>query len=413
MSSDIRIKVVWHNIGYFYTVRNKRLKDLKSLERMREKIFSTANVEWAWHVVLTFAPASLKYWFDTYGSAGKALGMFFTKIRQKFDGYKFFWKYEEGTKVFCKTCNKRVDYEFDPKRDGYVICDECGSSIKSGGDLPHFHVLFDFVNRTKVITKLYCKVCDKKVNLKKDWGSPIGVVCVDCGMRLIIPFGKYEVVKTDTAKYARIFKNWTEKPINLTMLKKLLFPHHFANVDWKQWIANQYRYKMNSKKTELDLLLGFYLKKKWDNGIVYARKLKGKRDLKEYVKKDFFKYTESRWLSKDPSKKPHKWDRSRNLIFDSSLIESEIGSEGAEGAGGDYEGGDDDSWGAVLEEYGLFEIQKALELVKSTKHDLIKYYDKRGLAGSYIYNRVWSDISEGFAFQKSLRDYNKKKGGVA
>ena len=50
----IKVKVEYHREGMFYTVRGKRLKELRSLQRMREKIMAVTNADWKWHIVITF-----------------------------------------------------------------------------------------------------------------------------------------------------------------------------------------------------------------------------------------------------------------------------------------------------------------------------------------------------------------------
>ena len=117
-------------------------------------------------LVLTFNNPSLEYWFKTYQDVGKALKMYFDKIRKKFRGVKYFWKYEEGTKVWCKVCNKKMDFVVDDEREGWVFCSGCGSHIK-GGERPHFHVLFDFVNRGVRCRKDKVKDTIKRIGKKK------------------------------------------------------------------------------------------------------------------------------------------------------------------------------------------------------------------------------------------------------
>ena len=49
MSVGTVIKIEYHKEGLFYTYRGKRLKDLKSLKDMQDRLVSIENAEWRWH----------------------------------------------------------------------------------------------------------------------------------------------------------------------------------------------------------------------------------------------------------------------------------------------------------------------------------------------------------------------------
>ena len=340
----IKVKVEYHREGMFYTVRGKRLKELRSLQRMREKIMAVTNADWKWHIVITFDGDSLNYWFRQYGSVGKALTMYFNKVREKLWGMKYFWKYEEGTKVWCHRCKERVDFVYDKKRKGWVFCEKCGLQIK-GGERPHYLILFDFVNRSVKGKESKMEQSLKKIKKKN--------------------------VKRIKLKNGVVNLIWCENEITEIDAKKLVFPHNWDKVNWNEWFNDQKSYKMNRGKTNLEILMGFYHKQKWGNGIVFARKLRGYYDLKEYVKKDFYKYTEARYLKRDSK----KWRYSLNLEFDKNLKPQ-------------------GKWVKVLETIGNFEPSEALRMVKSSKENMIDYYNERGLVGNYIYERVIGDITD-------------------
>ena len=351
-------KVEWHSKGLFYIVRGKRLKDVKSLKKMRIRIMSIKNAEWKWHIVLTFDNESLNHYFRQFQDVGKALASYFGKIRSKFWGVKYFWKYEETVRVWCKKCGKRVDFLYDTTREGYVICSECGNVWKSEGERPHYHVLFDFVNRG--------------IRCKKDK--------IDDMLKRI---RKVKVKKTEMTTGTYLLE-WKEKKAKIIDLKKLIFPKGWSNYDWKKKIAQWLRFKRNWKKNLLEIFWGYYHYLKWGhikfvkgksvfmaNGRTDAVEIKTYYALKQYVVKDFFKHSESKWL-KDPDKR--KWTHSQNLIY----------IEKAKPSGG---------WERVLDVIGEYDGAETLSLLGETKDELISYYDKQGLEGSYIYDRIIKDVN--------------------
>ncbi len=344
----------------FYTVRGKRLSDIKSLKKMQGRILSVTNADWKWHVVFTFSLENLEKYFKEYGNLGKSLTDCFNKLRDKFWGFKYFWKYEEGTKVWCKVCNKKVYFTEDGGRDGWVFCNECGVSIK-GGDLPHFHVMFDFVNR-----RIRCKK-DKLVDKLRKIGSIKGSKVVS--KRKYLSGTDVEMVEVDF-----IVKRFKE-----LYVKKLIHPKSWDKMNWKRWMAEQRGYGMNKNKTDIEILLGYYMFKKWRNGIAHAREIMHYMDLEGYVKKDFYKYTEGRYLKAGAK----KWYHSLNLEFDP---EGEVQPE----------------WERVLEMVGMVGVKKALYLVKSSKEAMIDYYDGEGKAGAYIYWRVINDIKSRMVDEQGL-----------
>lgn len=357
-SKGVVVKVEYHTVGMFYTVRGKRVSDIRSLKKMQGKIMSVTNAKWKWHVVLTFDPKSLEYWFGKYGTVGKALAMYFGKLRSKFWGFKYFWKYEEGTRIWCKVCDKKVYFTRDKEREGWVFCNVCGVSIK-GGELPHFHLLFDFANRTvrfekdKEFEKLKRVRLLGKIVEKRDYVSGTGV----------------DMVEVD----------FVVKRFSGLDVKRLIHPKSWDKMNWKRWFAKQYSYAMNKYKTKIELLLGYYMFKKWGNGIAYVREIISYMDLRDYVKKDFYKYTESKFLKMDAK----KWYYSRNVDFDP---EGEVQVE----------------WEQVLETVGMFGVGEALLMVQSTKKTMIDYYNGVGKIGAYIYERVTDDIRARMVDDKGL-----------
>ena len=360
--TEIKFKVEYHREGSFYTVRGKRLKELKSLKAMRDKIMSISNAEWRWHVVLTFNDESLDFWFKLYKNVGKALSNYFDKIRKKFIGVKYFWKYEEGGKVWCYICKKKVDFIYDKEQYGWVYCKECENRFKSKGERPHYHVLFDFVNRT--------------IRSRKDK--------IDVNLKKI----KYKNVKKTLLKKDIYLLEWKAKRYDILDLIKLVFPQNWDKVNRKKWFKNQYSYDYNKNRTKLEILWGYYHYLKWGyvtgsgkwnkkgkflaNGIVYAREIKSYMDLKQYVVKDFFKYSESKWL-KDSSTR--KWTHSQNLLFTKDSKPTE-------------------EWEQLLETIGYYNMEGTLQLVKSSKDNLIAYYDGKNLVGKYVYKRIIEDIMD-------------------
>lgn len=363
------VKVEYHTVGMFYTVRGKRISDVRSLKRMREKIMSVINANWKWHVVLTFSLEGLEKYFKKYGELGTALTGCLNKLRGRFWGFKYFWKYEEGTKVFCKGCDKKVYFIRDKKREGWVFCNVCGSAIK-GGELPHFHLLFDFLNR---------KVSFKKDKMVEKLGrvSSLGRVVAK---EMYVSGTGVDMVKVDF-----VVKRFKELDI-----KKLIHPKSWDKMDWKRWFARQYSYAMNKDKTPIELLLGYYLFKKWGNGIAFVREIMDYMDLEDYVKKDFYKYTESKYLK--PNAK--KWYHSLNVEFDP---EGEVQAE----------------WEKLLETIGMFPVKEALYMVMESKDSMVDYYNSLGKVGAYIYKRVIDDIKARMVDEEGLLkmdDYLIQKG---
>lgn len=357
-SKGIVVKVEYHTVGMFYTVRGKRISDIKSLRKMQSRIMSVTNATWKWHVVLTFNPKNLEYWFGKYGTVGKALSIYFNKLRGKFWGFKYFWKYEEGTKIFCKSCNKRVDFIYDKKREGWVFCNVCKSAIK-GGDLPHYHLLFDFVNRTTT-----CKKDDLEKRLKKIRSYGGKVVRKD--EFIVKGVNKFEI-------------DFVVKRFKDLDLKKLIHPKSWDKMDWKRWMSKQRSYSMNEKKTDIEILLGYYMFGKWGNGITFVREIMGYMDLKSYVKKDFYKYTESRYMKENAK----KWYYSLNVGFDP---EGEVQAE----------------WEKLLETVGVFPVDEALHMVQKSKDAMVGYYNGIGKVGAYIYKRVIDDIKARMVDEEGL-----------
>jgi len=362
------IKVFWHKEGCFNTVRGKRLKDLESLKNMKERILSVKNAVWRWHVVLTFDDESLNFWFKLHKDVGRALNDYFNKVRNKFWGLKYFWKYEEGTKVWCKVCNKKVDFLYDMEREGWLFCIICGGHFKNVGERPHYHLLFDFVNRG-----IRCKTDKIDERLKK--------------------IKKKNVKRTELKKDSWLLE-WKEKSCSELDLKKLLFPRNWDKFNWKSWFINLRKHKRNKSKDNLEILWGQWHYYKWgytggggkkggykkakflSNGRTDASEIKTIGVLKRYVMKDFFKRSESKWL-KDTVRR--KWTHSLNLLYGKEVeydvdVEVEAIMEG------------------LLEAIGYFSGRETLGMVQETKDNMIDYYDGRGMVGEYIYNRVIDDI---------------------
>lgn len=264
-TENVRVKIEFHHEGNFYTYRGKRLNELKSLSSMRERIVSVKNALWKWHVVLTFSYKNVEIWFREYQNVGKALDMMFQKLRKKFRGFKYFWKYEEGTKVYCYVCKKTVAFEFD--KEHKKRCIECANFVK-GGEQPHFHALFDFENRA-----IRCKDKNVEKERKKLKGKKMEIDVLGKGWTIV---------------------RWSEPEIQKLKLQKLVYPHNWDKMDWNDWFEKR-RKRFKGRKSDIEILLGVYLNKKWQNGFVNARKIRNYMDLKKYVIKDFFKYTEAKY----------------------------------------------------------------------------------------------------------------------
>jgi len=343
VSSGTTIKVFWHTEGQFYTVKNKRLNELISLDKMRMKILTVKNATWKWHVVLTFSDEKLNTVLLVEKHLGAELTPFFKKVKNKIAtrvmGKKrillYFWKYEEGGKVWCNDCKRKVE-PIEVKMENMVKCEKCGKLIFGKGRRPHFHVLFDM-----------------------------------------------EVTEVQ--------------------LKKWIHPQHWENVDWKRWLAQQRRYKMNKKKSDLEILCGYYLKKKWGNGIAHARKIKSYFDIVDYVIKDFYKFSESKYLKQRARKwgypigsKDEKTGKRIGALgfYDEMISEKKIERE----------------WQQVLEEYGIGDVKWAYQLVRSTKDNLIEYYDAKEKKGGYIYKRIINDLLDNWVgtVAQEIFDYELK-----
>ncbi|TKJ26208.1 MAG: hypothetical protein CEE42_05195 [Promethearchaeota archaeon Loki_b31] len=353
------VKVEYHTVGMFYTVRGKRISDIRSLKNMQSKIMSVTNAKWKWHAVFTFSPESFEVYFGKHGELGTALTDCFNKLRNKFWGFKYFWKYEEGTMIFCKTCDKKVYFTRDKEREGWVFCNVCKSPIK-GGEWPHYHVLFDFINRT-----IKCKKDDLDKRLKKIRSFKGKVL------------RKMEYVSAKGVAMVEV--DFIVKRFKEIDLKKLIHPKSWDKMDWKKWFATQYGYAMNKGKSRIELLLGYYFFKKWGNGIAHAREIMHYMNLEEYVKKDFYKYTESKYLK--PNAK--KWYNSLNVDFDP---EGEVQGE----------------WEKVLETVGMFPVGEALYMVMASKDEMVDYYNSIGKVGAYIYKRVIDDIKNRMVDEEGL-----------
>ena len=152
-----------------------------------------------------------------------------------------------------------------------------------------------------------------------------------------------------------------------------------------------FKYIKFQKKTDIEILLGYYMFGKWGNGITFVREIMGYMDLKSYVKKDFYKYTESRYLKENAK----KWYYSLNVDFDP---EGEVQAE----------------WEKVLEAVGMFPVDEALYMVTESKDAMGDYYNSVGKVGVYIYKRVIDDIKarmvdDGGLLKEDMFLYPKQK----
>lgn len=70
-----------------------------------------------------------------------------------------------------------------------------------------------------------------------------------------------------------------------------------------------------------------------------------------------------------------KWGHSRNVEYAKGLKPTK-------------------EWERVLETIGYFNTKEALEMIESSKENMIEYYNGKDMVGKYIYNRVIQDIKE-------------------
>lgn len=110
-------------------------------------------------------------------------------------------------------------------------------------------------------------------------------------------FWKYEEGRLfGRAHYHMLFE--FKKRFNQAYVLKKLFPYGWEHgkVNVKRLINRQRKYHMNRNKTDVEILMGLLLRRKWRNGIVYAKQIEGlgkahQKNLVYYVNKDLLKPT--------------------------------------------------------------------------------------------------------------------------
>ncbi|MFX0070739.1 MAG: hypothetical protein ACFFAO_06585 [Candidatus Hermodarchaeota archaeon] len=138
-----------------------------------------------------------------------------------------------------------------------------------------------------------------------------------------------------------------------------------GDFDLKGIIGKQRKYWMNRDKTDEEILMGLNLHKRWGNGIVYAKEIKGmgnmhQRNLMYYVNKDVIKPTGFKYHKRGSS----KWGFGQNYKFELEKKKN------------------------LYESRGMVNVKKAEQRLLNTNRKYYEYYD--GIDGRDGYREFWS-----------------------
>ena len=131
-------------------------------------------------------------------------------------------------------------------------------------------------------------------------------------------FWKYEEGSKNERPYYHLLLEF-KRNFNMGYILNKLYPQGWRNglIDVKRLINGQRRYSMNKGKSNTEMLMGLLLKKKWKNGIVYAKQIEGlgqmhQKNLIYYVNKDLLKSTGFKNRKKDSK----KWNFGKGYEFE-------------------------------------------------------------------------------------------------
>ena len=177
-------------------------------------------------------------------------------------------------------------------------------------------------------------------------------------------FWKYEEGgKNDKPHYHFLLE--FRKTFNMGYVADKLYPKGWreGTVDIGRLIKAQRKYKMNRKKTDTEILMGMLLRRKWRNGIVYARQIKGlgnqhKKNLVYYVNKDLLKTKGFKNRKKDSK----RWNFGKGYEFETVSLFSYKKS---------------------------VSVNECIHKMMTTKGKFIDYYDSFGRDGfKYFFTKI-------------------------
>lgn len=147
-----------------------------------------------------------------------------------------------------------------------------------------------------------------------------------------------------------------------------------GGVDLKRLIRGQRKYYMNKNKTDTEILMGLLLRKKWENGIVYAKQIEGlgwshRKNLIYYVNKDLLKPTGFRYRKADSD----RWHFGTGYSFDAVTL---------------------------FKEKRLVSVNECVHKMLTTKQVFMDYYDSFGRNGYKFFFRKIRKMKQGEFFKK-------------
>ncbi|MFX0070738.1 MAG: hypothetical protein ACFFAO_06580, partial [Candidatus Hermodarchaeota archaeon] len=125
------------------------------------------------------------------------------------------------------------------------------------------------------------------------------------------------------------------------------------------------RYDMNKNKNDLEIIMGYFLYKLWDKGIVHVRTIKNPVELAEQVEKDIAKRTGTEGF------KANK----RKYGFSRGLKTREVKKEK------EYE------WAGNVES-----VSEAKDLLESTRENFVDHFNMKTYDGEMIYERMIMEL---------------------
>ena len=149
--------------------------------------------------------------------------------------------------------------------------------------------------------------------------------------------------------------------------------------DIHNFVDNQKDYVLNRKKSDLEIVMGYFMFKLWGNGIAHARSIKSELELIDQVEKDVAKRTGVKGFKENS----HKFGFSRGVKVKKDPKPRQY----------DYVGNVDTEG-------------KAMEYLESTKDNFIDHFDNLEYDGSIIFDYTVSDIKD------YCQEENRKEKGV-
>ena len=184
-------------------------------------------------------------------------------------------------------------------------------------------------------------------------------------------FWKYEEGRESERPHFHLLFDLKETEESDKVIEKML-----EVSDIYQFVENQKKYKMNLRKSDKEIIMGYLFFKIWGNGITHARRIKNEMELVTQVEKDIAKRTGTEGFK--PNKR--KYGFSKGIKIKKRLKK------------GEYE------W------VGNRPLYEAKELLESTKENFIKSFSEKSYDGAIVYTRTLEDLDK---YEKSKKMENK------